>query len=101
MFQDETQLISLKSEIRDYTLRCSTESKKIVEDVEQEAHNLDLVEREAVESLKVLIFYYNYCLYYYYYYFGGWSVGVDPFFLSFGNPDEQLTLYRTIISIGK
>lgn len=74
MFQDETQLISLKSEIRDYTLRCSTESKKIVEDVEQEAHNLDLVEREAVESLKVLIFYYNYCLYYYYYYFGGGGV---------------------------
>ncbi|CAK9318086.1 unnamed protein product [Citrullus colocynthis] len=50
--EDETQLISLKSEIRDYTLRCSTESKKIVEDVEQEAHNLDLVEREAVESMK-------------------------------------------------
>ncbi|XP_031739032.1 kinetochore protein NDC80 homolog isoform X2 [Cucumis sativus] len=50
--EHETQLISLKDEMRDYILRCSTESKKMVEDVQQEAHNLDLVEGEAEESLK-------------------------------------------------
>ncbi|XP_038884546.1 kinetochore protein NDC80 homolog [Benincasa hispida] len=48
----ETQLNSLKDEIRDHALRCSTESKKMVEDVQQKAHNLDLVEREALETLK-------------------------------------------------
>ena len=62
-FQHETQLISLKDEMRDYILRCSTESKKMVEDVQQEAHNLDLVEGEAEESLKVLMLYHNYSLY--------------------------------------
>ena len=46
---------SLKNEIRDYTLRCSTESKKMVEDVQLEAHSIDVVESEAGEILKVLI----------------------------------------------
>ncbi|XP_022149315.1 kinetochore protein NDC80 homolog [Momordica charantia] len=48
----ETQVNSLRNETQDYRLRCSTEAKKMVEDVRQEAHNLDLMEREAGEILK-------------------------------------------------
>ncbi|KAG6576966.1 Kinetochore protein NDC80-like protein, partial [Cucurbita argyrosperma subsp. argyrosperma] len=48
----ETQVNSLRNEIRDYTLRCSTESKKMVEDLQLEAHSIDVVEREAGELLK-------------------------------------------------
>lgn len=55
IFQVEAQVNSLKHEIRDYTLRCSTESKKMVEDVQEEAHSLDLVETEAGEILKVIM----------------------------------------------
>lgn len=50
----EAQLNSLKKEIRDYTYTCAAESKKMVEEVQMEAHNLDIVEGEAAEVLKVL-----------------------------------------------
>lgn len=81
-FQHETKLISLKDEMRDYILRCSTESKKMVEDFQQEAHNLDLVEGEAEESLKVLMLYHNYSLYLLLLLSSllGWVGGVDRFF---------------------
>uniref|UniRef100_A0A0A0L740 Kinetochore protein NDC80 n=1 Tax=Cucumis sativus TaxID=3659 RepID=A0A0A0L740_CUCSA len=46
--EEEVKVLEAKVE----ALRCSTESKKMVEDVQQEAHNLDLVEGEAEESLK-------------------------------------------------
>lgn len=55
IFQIETQVNSLRNETQDYRLRCSTEAKKMVEDVRQEAHNLDLMEREAGEILKVFV----------------------------------------------
>lgn len=48
----EAQLNSLKKEIRDYTYTCAAESKKMVEEVQMEAHNLDIVEGEAAEVLK-------------------------------------------------
>ncbi|PON60257.1 Kinetochore protein Ndc [Parasponia andersonii] len=48
----EGQLQLLKNETQEYTYRCAAEAKKIMEDFEMEAHNLDLVEREAADILK-------------------------------------------------
>ncbi|KAE8009114.1 hypothetical protein FH972_005568 [Carpinus fangiana] len=48
----EAQLNLLKKEIQDYTHRCAAEAKKMMEEVQEEAHNLDIVEREAAEVLK-------------------------------------------------
>lgn len=50
----EAELNLLKKEIEDYTYRCTTEAKKMKEEVQSETHNLDVVEREAAEVLKVL-----------------------------------------------
>jgi kinetochore protein NDC80 len=55
--QLEAQLYLLKKEIQDYNHRCAAEAKKMMEEVQEEAHNLDIVEREAAEVLKVLPFY--------------------------------------------
>ncbi|KAJ7946657.1 kinetochore protein NDC80-like [Quillaja saponaria] len=48
----EAQLNILKKEMEDYTNGSAAEAKKMVEDVQLEAHNLDMVEREAAEVLK-------------------------------------------------
>ncbi|KAM7251079.1 hypothetical protein ACFE04_022962 [Oxalis oulophora] len=48
----EAQLQSLKKEIQDYTLRCAAEVKKMEEDVQNEAQNLEIVEKQASEVLK-------------------------------------------------
>ena len=50
----EAHLNILRKEIHDYTSRCAAEAKKMLEDVQLEAHNLDIVEREAAEVLKVM-----------------------------------------------
>ncbi|KAF2293738.1 hypothetical protein GH714_004415 [Hevea brasiliensis] len=48
----EAQLNSLRKETEEYTNRCAAEAKKLVQDVQMEAHNLDILEREAAEILK-------------------------------------------------
>ncbi|KAJ9691411.1 hypothetical protein PVL29_013558 [Vitis rotundifolia] len=48
----EAQLIFLKKELQNYTSRCATEAKKLVEDVEIETHNVDIVEREVADVLE-------------------------------------------------
>ncbi|GLT41941.1 hypothetical protein SLA2020_159670 [Shorea laevis] len=48
----EAQVNLLKKEMQDYTYKCAAEARKMVEDVQIEAHNLDIVEREAAEVLK-------------------------------------------------
>lgn len=50
----EAQLNRLKKETEDYISRCAVEARKMVEEVDQEAHDLDMVEREAAEVLKVI-----------------------------------------------
>jgi hypothetical protein len=49
----EAQLNLSRKETEDSTSRCAAEAKKLVEDVQIEAHNLDVLEREAAEILKV------------------------------------------------
>lgn len=51
--QVETQLNMLKVEMDGFIHRCAVDSKKMVDDVDMEAHNLDIVEREAAEILEV------------------------------------------------
>ncbi|KAJ6309097.1 hypothetical protein OIU76_018648 [Salix suchowensis] len=48
----EAQLNLSRKETEDCTSRCAAEAKMIVEDVQTEAHNLDVLEREAAEILK-------------------------------------------------
>ncbi|KAI3412618.1 uncharacterized protein J3R85_017149 [Psidium guajava] len=48
----EGQMNLLKQEMQDFLRRCALEVQRMVEDVEVEAHNLDIVEREAAEVLK-------------------------------------------------
>ncbi|KAK3002127.1 hypothetical protein RJ639_022290 [Escallonia herrerae] len=48
----EVALNLLKKDIQDHTSRCSIEARKLVEDVEAEAHNLSVIEREAEEFMK-------------------------------------------------
>ncbi|XP_011046139.1 PREDICTED: probable kinetochore protein ndc80 [Populus euphratica] len=48
----EAQLNLLRKETEDSTSRCAAEAKKLVEDVQIEAHNLDVLEREAAEIVK-------------------------------------------------
>lgn len=49
----EAQLNLSRKETEDCTSRCAAEAKMLVEDVQTEAHNLDVLEREAAEILKV------------------------------------------------
>ncbi|XP_043698488.1 kinetochore protein NDC80 homolog [Telopea speciosissima] len=51
--EGEAQLNMLKKEIQDCTSRYAVEAKKKVEDIEREMHEMNMVEREAEESLKV------------------------------------------------
>ena len=46
--------------MQEHTYRCAAEVKKMMEDVQIEAHNLEIVESEAAEVLKVLLFQVNY-----------------------------------------
>ncbi|KAJ6427635.1 hypothetical protein OIU84_023094 [Salix udensis] len=48
----EAQLNLSRKETEESTSRCAAEAKKLVEDVQTEAHNLDVLEREAAEILK-------------------------------------------------
>ncbi|XP_052207044.1 kinetochore protein NDC80 homolog [Diospyros lotus] len=48
----EAQLNSVKRETQEYTSRCLEEAKKMIEEIEADAHKLDIVEREAAEFLK-------------------------------------------------
>lgn len=43
----------MKNETQEITSRCAMEARKLVQDVEAETQNLDTVEREAMELLKV------------------------------------------------
>lgn len=49
----EARLNLLRKETQEYTHRCAAEAKRMKEDVQIEAHNLDLVGREATEVRKV------------------------------------------------
>ena len=49
----EAQLHLLKKETQEYTYRCTADAQKMVQELEMESHNLDLVEREAEDILKV------------------------------------------------
>lgn len=53
--QLEAQLDLPKKEIQDHTYRCAAEAKMMIVEVQREAHDLDVVEREAAEFLKVLL----------------------------------------------
>lgn len=44
---------SSRKETEEYANRCAVEATKLVQDVQMEAHNLDVLEREAAEFLKV------------------------------------------------
>lgn len=46
---------SLKKETSDYTQSCAADAKKMVEDFEMEARNLEILEREAADILKVAL----------------------------------------------
>ncbi|CAM8952873.1 unnamed protein product [Rhodiola kirilowii] len=48
----EHNLTLLKKDTEDYISRCETEKKRVVEDFETEAQNLDIVEKEAADMLK-------------------------------------------------
>ncbi|KAL5787524.1 hypothetical protein ACOSP7_004473 [Xanthoceras sorbifolium] len=48
----ETKLNLLRKETQEHSYRCASEAKKMVDDVQKEALNLDMVEREAAEVLK-------------------------------------------------
>ncbi|EEF28028.1 kinetochore protein NDC80 homolog [Ricinus communis] len=48
----EARLILLQNEMEEYTKRCAVEAQKLLEDVQEEAHNLGILEREAGEILK-------------------------------------------------
>ncbi|KAG6711197.1 hypothetical protein I3842_05G041300 [Carya illinoinensis] len=48
----EAQLNLLKKEIQDYTYRCAAEVKTMIEEVQREADDLDVVERDVAEVLK-------------------------------------------------
>ncbi|CBI23913.3 unnamed protein product, partial [Vitis vinifera] len=48
----EAQLNFLKKETQNYTSRCATEAKKLVEDAEIETHNVDIMEREVADVLE-------------------------------------------------
>ncbi|KAI4296275.1 hypothetical protein L6164_036247 [Bauhinia variegata] len=48
----EAQLKRLKKETQDYVYSCAAEAKKMLDEVEHEAHSLDIVEREAADVLK-------------------------------------------------
>ncbi|XP_020220149.1 kinetochore protein NDC80 homolog [Cajanus cajan] len=48
----EVQLNMIKKETQEYTIRCSAEAKKMLEEVQFADHDLDIMEREAAEVLK-------------------------------------------------
>lgn len=48
----EAQLHLLRKETQEYSSRCEADAKKMGEDIETEARNLDIVDREAAEILK-------------------------------------------------
>ncbi|XP_044479095.1 kinetochore protein NDC80 homolog [Mangifera indica] len=49
----EAQLNLFKKEMQEHAYRCAAESRKMADDVKLEAQNLDMVEKEAAEVLKV------------------------------------------------
>lgn len=49
----EAQLNLLRKETQDYTYRCEEEARKMMDEVKKEAHDMNIVEREAAEILKV------------------------------------------------
>lgn len=49
----ESQLNTTKKETLDNTYSCAAEAKKLKEDVQLEAHEIEIMEREAAEVLKV------------------------------------------------
>ncbi|KAG4380960.1 hypothetical protein AAZX31_15G046400 [Glycine max] len=50
----EAQLNRIKKETHEYTSRASAEAKKMLEDVQLADHEIDIMEREAAEVLKVI-----------------------------------------------
>jgi len=52
----ETQLNMKKKETQEYTSGCSAEAKKMLEDIQLADHEIDIMEREAAEVLKVILF---------------------------------------------
>ena len=49
----ENQLNLLRDETQEHISRCMMEAKKLVEDVKAEEQNMDIVEKEATELLRV------------------------------------------------
>ncbi|XP_020968956.1 kinetochore protein NDC80 homolog isoform X2 [Arachis ipaensis] len=50
----EAEVNMIKNETQDYVNRCSAEAKRMLEDVHVAGHDLDIMEREAAEVLKVI-----------------------------------------------
>jgi len=44
----------IKKETLEYTSRCSAEAKKMLEDVQLADHEINIMEKEAAEILKVI-----------------------------------------------
>lgn len=55
--QAERQFEVMRNQIEEYTSWCTSEAERIRGEVEAEAHNFDMTEREATETLEVYIFY--------------------------------------------
>lgn len=51
--QVENQLNLLKDGTQEHISRCMMEARKLVEDIEAEEQNMDVVEKEATELLRV------------------------------------------------
>jgi len=51
--QRAQEVDALRNEIEEYRLRCASEAQKIKDDVEAKVRNLDIMEREAIDALKV------------------------------------------------
>lgn len=52
----EAQLIKKKKETQEYTSGCYAEAKKMLEEVQLADHEMDMMEKEAAEVLKVISF---------------------------------------------
>jgi len=44
---------AIRSKIEEYRSWCASEAQKIKDDVEAKVHNLDIMEREAIDAPKV------------------------------------------------
>ncbi|XP_026379866.1 kinetochore protein NDC80 homolog [Papaver somniferum] len=49
----ESQLSMMKKETEEFTMKCNMEGKRMIEDFERETHNVEIMEKEAEEYVKL------------------------------------------------